>query len=348
MDIGLPQAKYPEGTLKPRAFYRELLDRTNSLPGVERAGAVSILPLGGNFDTAGALPEGFALGAGEMPYPERYIVTPGYFDTMKLRLKRGRFLTEGDDENAPLVVLLSETAAQRWWPNQDPIGRRLKVPGLDNSPPLWRTVVGILQDVKQAGLDAPHTMQVYLPHAQYSSRYLTLVVRSKSEPMNLAPEIRQQINQLDPDQAVSNVATMDQVLSDSVASPRFSAALLVSLAGLGLLLATVGVYGVLSYGVSQKTREIGIRMALGAARKDVLSLVVGQGMKLLLLGVVAGTAAALLLTRLMSGLLFGVTASDPVTFGGIAIFLGAVALMACYIPARRAAKVDPMVALRYE
>ena len=348
MGIALPGAKYPEGTAKPRAFYRELLGQVNSLPGVENAGAVSILPLGGDFDTAGTEPEGFDDGPGKMPYPERYIVTPRYFAAMKIRLIRGRFLVDADDENAPLVVLISQTAAQRWWPNLDPIGRRLKLPGFDTNPQPWRTVVGVLEDVKQAGLNAPHTMQVYLPHAQYSTQYLTLVVRSESDPLSLTGEIRRQINRLDPDQAVSNVAAMDQVLSDSVASQRFSAALMGSLAGLGLLLATVGVYGVISYGVSQKTREIGIRMALGAARKDVLSLVLGQGVKLLLIGTAGGTVAALLLMRLMASLLFGVTASDPVTFVGIATFLAAVAVAACYIPARRAARVDPMEALRHE
>jgi len=197
-------------------------------------------------------------------------------------------------------------------------------------------------------LDAPHTMQVYLPHAQYRSGYLTLVVRTKSDPLSLAGELRRQVRSVDPEQAASNIASMDQVLSDSMVSRRFSSALLGSLAALGLLLASVGVYGVLSYGVSQRTREIGIRMALGAAQKDVLSLVVGQGMKLLLTGTAVGLALALLLTRLISGLLFGISASDPVTFASIVVFLAAVAFWACYFPARRAARVDPMVALRHE
>lgn len=348
MDIGLPSAKYPAGTGKPLAFYRELLARINALPGVEVAGAVSILPLGSNFDSAGAEPEGFAHGPGETPYPERYIVTPGYLAAMRIRLVRGRLFSEADDENSPLAVLISETAAQRWWPNQDPIGRRVKVPGFDYTPQPWRTVVGVVQDVKQAGLDAPHTMQIYLPHAQYRNGYLTLVVRTKSDPLSLAEEVRQQIHSLDPEQAASNIASMEQVLSDSMVSRRFSAALLGSLAALGLLLASVGVYGVLSYGVSQRTREIGIRMALGAAQMDVLSLVVGQGMKLLLMGATAGVVAALLLTRLMSGLLFGISASDPATFASIVVFLTAVAFLACYFPARRAARVDPMIALRVE
>ena len=348
MNLALPASKYPENTAKPRMFYRELLASVSSLPGVKSAGAVSILPLGGDFDTAGALPEGLTLGAGEIPYPERYIVTPGYFDAMRLRLKRGRFLSEADDENAPLALLISETAAQRWWPNQDPIGRRVKVPGFDPSPQPWRTVVGIMEDVKQAGLNAPHTMQFYLPHAQFSTQFLTLVVRTGSDPLSAVGEIRREVAQLDPELPVSNVASMDQVMSDSVAPQRFSAALLGSLAGLGLLLAVVGVYGVLSYSVSQRSREIGIRLALGAARHDVLALVVGNGLKLLLIGVVAGTVAALLVTRLMSNLLFGISASDPLTFAGVAVFLSAVAFLASFIPARRAAKVDPMVALRYE
>jgi len=348
MNIALPGSEYPENTPKPRAFYRELLHGIDSLPGVQSAGAVSVLPLGGDFDTAGALPEGLALGPGKMPYPERYIVTPGYFDAMKLRLRRGRFLSEADDENSPLAVLISETAAQRWWPNQDPIGRRVKVPGFDPSPQPWRTVVGVVEDVKQAGLNAPHTMQIYLPHAQFSTGSLVLIVRTGPDPLDVTGEIRREVAGIDPELPVSNVASMEQVMDDSTASQLFSAALLGTLSGLGLLLAMVGVYGVLSYGVSQQTREIGIRMALGAARRDVLALVVGNGLKLLLTGVAAGTVAALLVTRLMSGLLFGVSANDPLTFVSIAVFVSAIALLASYIPARRAAKVDPMVALRYE
>jgi putative ABC transport system permease protein len=348
MDIGLSSAKYPQGTEKPMIFYRELLRHVNALPGVERAGAVNVLPLSADFDTAGTEPEGFVFKRGEMPYPERYIVTPGYLAAVGIRLVRGRLLTDADQEGAPLAVLVSTTAAERWWPNQDPIGRRVKVPGFDYSPQPWRTVVGVVQDVKQAALDAPHTTQIYLPHAQYGVGSLTLVVRTKSHPLDLAPVVQRQVRELDSDQGVSNVATMDQVMSDSVASRRFSATLLGALAALGLLLASVGVYGVISYGVSQRTREIGIRMALGAKRNDVLSLVIAQGMKLPLLGVAAGAVAAFVLTPVMSSLLFGISPSDPVTFAGSVIFLALVALLACYIPARRAAKVDPMVALRYE
>ena len=348
MEVALPSAKYPLGTIAPARFYRELLQHIDALPGVQQAGAVSILPLGANFDTVGVQPEGFSYGPGQAPYPERYIVTPGYLHAMRVRLLRGRLFSDADDEKAPLAVLVSQTAAQRWWPNQDPIGRGLKVPGFDPGPQPSRTVVGVVDDVKQAGLNAPHTMQMYLPQAQYQYSFLTLVIRTQSDPSSLSGEIRHTIAQLNPELPVSNIASMEQVIEDSVAPQRFSAALLGSLAGLGLLLAGIGVYGVLSYGVSQRTREIGIRMALGAVRRDVLALVVSAGLKLLLAGVAAGTVMALLLTRLMSKLLFGVSPGDPLTFASIMLFLSVIALVGCYIPARRAAKVDPMVALRYE
>lgn len=348
MDIAVPSINYPAGAEKTIALYQALVRRVTEVEGVKAAGAVSVLPLSANFDTAGTEPEGFVHGPGQTPYPERYIVTPGYMTALGIRLLRGRLFSDRDQAGAPLVVLISNTAAQRWWPNQDPIGRRVKVPGFDSGPQPWRTVVGMVEDVKQSALDAPRTMQIYLPHAQYGNDYLTLVVRTKSDPLSLAPEIRLRAMQFDPDLAVSNIASMDQVLSDSVASQRFSTLLLGTLAGLGLVLAAVGVYGVISYGVSQRTREIGIRVALGAARRDVLSLVVSQGMKLLLLGAVSGTLLALLLTPIMSGLLFGVSALDPVAFFGSEAFLVVVALVASYIPARRAANVDPMVALRYE
>jgi len=348
MDVAVPAIGYPEGTQKNVLLYQTLMGRVTALPGVEAAGAVNVLPLSADFDTAGTEPEGFVYGPGAMPYPERYIVTPGYLTALGIHLLQGRLLTDRDQAGAPLVALISNTAAQRWWPNHDPIGRHIKVPGFDYSPQPWRTVVGVVEDVKQAALDAPHTMQIYLPHAQYAITNLTLVVRTKSDPLSLAPEIRRRAMQLDPELAVSSIASMDQVLSDSVASRRFSTGLLGVLAGLGLILASVGVYGIISYGVSQRTREIGIRMALGAARKDVLSMVMAQGINLLLIGAVAGTSLALLLTPVMSGLLFGVSSLDPVAFLGSEVFLALVALLASYMPARRAANVDPMVALRCE
>jgi putative ABC transport system permease protein len=349
MGIGLPSAKYPFGTTKPVVFYRELLGRVGALPGIQSAAAVSVLPLGGDFDTAGAGIEGQAYGPGQEPSPERYIVTPDYFKTMQIGLLRGRIFSEADDENSPLIVLISETAAQRWWPGQDPIGKRMRISGTTvEQGTLWRTVAGVVKDVKQNGLDAPHSLQVYIPHAQHQGDSMVLVVRTSSSPLNHAPEIRQVISTMDRDLAVSDTASLEQVLSGSISARRFSTVLLGIFAGLGLILASVGVYGILSYSVAQRTPEIGIRIALGATRADVLSLIVGQGFRLALVGVAVGAMAAVALTRLMSSLLFEVSPADPTTLVSVALLLGAVAFVASYLPARRATKVDPIEALRYE
>ncbi len=349
MNIGLPSLTYPFGSPKPVIFYRDLLDRVSSLPRVQSAAAVSILPLGGDFDTVGTEPEGRVYAPGEYPYPERYVVTPAYFKTLQISTVRGQAFSEADTSDSPLVVVVSETAAQRWWPNEDPIGKHVRLPGyVPGMEKVWRTVVGVVNDVKQAGLDAPHTMQIYVPHSQNRNDFMALVVRTSQNPLNYATEVRRQISALDKDLAVSNIASLDQVVSDSVAARRFSAALLGAFGALGLLLASVGVYGVLSYSVAQRSAEIGIRMALGAAQKDVLLLIVAFGFRQAFWGVVAGTAAALALTRLMSSLLFGVSPADPATFVAAALLLGAVACAAGYLPALRATKVDPMVALRYE
>ncbi len=346
MSIGLPSVTYPEGSAKSVSFYRDLLDQVSALPGVQSAAAVSILPLGGDFDTVATEVGGRDYGPGEEPYPERYRVTPGYFRTLEIELVGGRTFSAADTAESPLVVVVSETAAARWWPHEDPIGKRVRLPaGMDK---IWRTVVGVVRDVKQSGLDAPRTMQIYVPHAQSGSDFMALVVRTGQHPLDYTAEIRRRISALDKNLAVSDVATLDEVVSDSMASRRFSAILLGSFAGLGLLLASLGVYGILSYSVSRRTAEIGIRMALGAVPNDVLLLILKLGLRQTLLGVAVGTAAALALTRLMSGLLFEVSPADPVVFVGSASLLAAVASMAGYIPARRAAGVDPMVALRDE
>jgi putative ABC transport system permease protein len=346
MNVSLPSLTYPDRSGKPESFYRELLHQISSLPGVQSAGAVSILPLGGDFDTVGTEVEGRVYGPGEVPYPERYRVTPGYFRTLEIGMLRGRPFSDADTAESRQVVLVSETAAQRWWPNQDPIGKRVRLPaGMDQ---VWRTVVGVVHDVKQAGLDAPPTMQIYLPHAQSGSGSMTLVVRTSSDPLSSINAIRQRILARDKTLVVSEVASLDEIVSDSVAARRFSAFLLAAFAALGLVLASVGVYGVLSYAVAQRTPEIGIRMALGAARNDVLWLIVRSGLRQAFWGVLAGTVAGLALTRLMSGLLFEVSPSDPLSFAGSAVLLAAVACLAGYIPAFRAAQVDPMVALRSE
>jgi putative ABC transport system permease protein len=330
-------------------FYRELLMRISTLPGVQSTGAVQVLPLGNDFDTAQAQVEGQVYSPGTEPSPERYVVTPGYLKMMQIGLVSGRSFSEADNANSPLVVVVSETAAERWWPHQDAIGKHMRISGNSVAQSLlWRTVVGIVKDVKQNGLDAPHTIQVYIPHAQYMNGSMVLVIRTAKDPLSHAGDVRQQISAMDRELAVSDVASMEQVLSGSIASRRFSTVLLGSFAWLGLVLASIGVYGVISYSVAQRTREIGVRMALGATRKDVLALIVGQGLRLSLLGLAAGAFVALVLTRLMSSLLFGISAADPATFICVALLLGVVAFLASYIPARRVAKADPVVALHCE
>jgi len=349
MNLGLPSAKYPHGSVKPVNFYRELLTRISTLPGVQSAGAVSVLPLGADFDTVGIEVEGQVYGPGEQPYPERYIVTPDYLKVMQIPVVRGRAFSDADDDKSPLAVLVSETAAQSWWPKQDPVGQHIRLPGFtDEMAHTWRTVVGVVKDVKQAGLDALRTQQIYIPHAQERNGFMTVVVKTASDPLTYTAPIRRQMLSLDRYLAVSDVASMEQVLSASTATRQFSTALLGAFAALGLLLTGVGVYGILSYSVAQRTAEIGIRIALGAGQSDVLSLVIGQGLRLVLIGAAAGTVTSLLATRLMSSLLFGVGPADPVTFVSVVLLLGAVAMVASYIPALRAARLDPIVALRNE
>jgi putative ABC transport system permease protein len=252
--------------------------------------------------------------------------------------------------DSPAVAVVSETMARRFWPGEDPTGKRI-TPGSPDStdPDDWITVIGVVKDVRQFELDAEPRPQMYLTYIQagfFAPRHL--VVSTDVEPLGLASAVRKTVWEIDKDQPVSNVSTMEDVLSESISRQRFSMLLLGIFAAVALVLAAVGIYGVMSYSVAQRTHEIGIRMALGAQRSDVLKLAVGQGLKLVMIGVAIGLAGAFILTRVMTSLLFGVSASDPTTFVTISVVLISVALLASYIPARRATKVDPMVALRYE
>jgi putative ABC transport system permease protein len=247
-----------------------------------------------------------------------------------------------------MAALINETMAKELWPGEDPIGKRIKFPGSERNPQPWRTVVGVVNDVKQYGLDKKEPMQIYLPEAQFPGSFMTLVVRTSIDPKNTMAAIKGEILAADPDQAVYDIRTMEQLLSDSISLRSFSMMLLIIFAAVALTLAAVGIYGVISYSVTQRTHEIGVRMALGANRKDILKLVIGQGMTLTLIGVAIGAAASLALTRLMASLLYGVSATDSATFVFISAILVGVALGASFVPARRATKVDPMVALRYE
>jgi putative ABC transport system permease protein len=341
-------------------FYRQLTDRLAALPGVESVSAINHLPLAGDWWGTSLAIEGRPL-----PPPGQEVIgifrvsRPGYFQTMGIPLRAGRDFNDRDTPDAPGVAIINETLARRHWPSEDPIGKRVTLddPRDKSRPPQWLTVVGVVKDVKQnSWTDAPSN-EIYVPF-QHSRGFfrgtaghytsMTLVIRTTVEPQSLAVAAQETVRSLDRNLPVSSVVTLEQVIADTLWQPRFNLQLIGIFAALAMTLAAIGLYGVMSYSVAQRTREVGLRMALGARRRDVLKLVVGQGMKLALAGVASGLLAAVALTRLMEKLLFEVSATDFSTFVLIAVLLIIVALLACWIPARRAAKVDPMVALRCE
>jgi len=279
---------------------------------------------------------------------ESYDVSPDYFRVMGMQLRAGRGFTERDDENAPPVIVVNETLARRYFAGEDPIGKRTLDKGIKHTVE-W-TIVGVVADVKRYGLEAESQPEVYSPYPKfpYLEPFLLLAVRTAGDPLKLAPAVRQQVRELEANQPIVDVMTMEQRLSESVAPRRFQMLLFGLFAAVALVIAAVGIYGVISYAVSQRTHEIGIRMALGARGADVLRMVIWRGLSLTLVGVALGLTAALALTRVMKSLLFNVSATDPATFALIALLLVGVALIASYIPARRATKVDPLQALRHE
>lgn len=278
------------------------------------------------------------------------VVSPGYFEAMRIPLLRGRLFDDHDGPDAPSAAVINETMARKFWPNEDPLGKRFKFNLVGGNFRLFQ-IVGIVGDVRQMGLNAPPKEEMYFPHWQANGNYMvpsTLVVRTTSDPESLVSAVREAVWSVDPNQPVSDVLTMDDVLDREVAQTRVQAVLLGGLAALALTLASVGIYGVMAYLVMQQTREIGVRVALGAQPRDILGLVLGRGTRLTLMGVGVGVAAALLTTGLMRSLLFGVSPMDPLTIASVAVLLTFVALLASYIPARRAMRIDPMVALKYE
>jgi putative ABC transport system permease protein len=284
-----------------------------------------------------------------LPVGSLLSVTPDYFRALGIPLARGRLFTDADREGTPPVCLINETLARQSFPGEDPVGKRIKQGGSDRPDNQFMEVVGVVGDVRYEGLHAKVQPTFYLPYQQSPWFDMSLVVRtSVAEPRSLAAAVSREVWALDRDLPVARVATMEELMSRSVAQPRFRTLLVAVFSCVALLLAAVGVYGVMSYAVVRRTHEIGVRVALGAQVRDVLRLVVGHGLRLVLAGIGLGLAGALLLTRVMEGLLYGVSAADPLTYAGIAVLLAAVALLASYIPARRATKVDPMVALRYE
>ena len=328
--------------------YRQLWDRLEHVPGVSASGGVTSLPLSQAYAWTPITVEGRTPLPGEkfLNADER-VVGGHYFEAMGIPLRRGRFFNEQDDASKPRVVLVDEYMAEQVWSGQDPIGKRIHIVELKSDDP-WQTVVGVVGRVKQDTLDSDPRIAFYLPQTQYPTRAMTVALRSGHEPSGVLSAVKNELRKLDADLPMYYIRTMQQRVDESLARRRFSMLLLAVFAGVALALATIGIYGVMAYLVNQGTREIGIRVALGATRRNIVSLVVRQGMALALSGVAIGLAGTFLLTRLIRSLLFGVQATDPVTFVGIALLLGLVALLASYIPARRASRVDPLVALRYE
>ncbi|HEX8140371.1 MAG TPA: ABC transporter permease [Pyrinomonadaceae bacterium] len=346
MRVSLPMTKYPEDG-NVIAFHEQLLPRIESLPGVKGAGTVSVLPLlGGN--TTRLLVEGRpAPPPGEELEANFREVSTGYFRTMGVPLIAGRNFTERDKVGTPEVVLINQTMAHRLFPGENPVGQRLnfasmQVKGLE--------IVGVVGDEKVTGLDSATTPVMYVAFLQDPGRTLNLVVRTTSDPLSVAGAVRSEIGSLDPDLAVFEVRTMEQLIDNAPSTflRRYPAFLIGVFAGVALLLAMVGIYGVISYSVAQRTHEIGVRMALGAQRSDIFKMILGQGLLLTFAGVGCGLVAALILTRFLASLLFGVSTTDPLTYLAVSLPLILSAMLACYMPARKATKVDPMVALRYE
>jgi putative ABC transport system permease protein len=313
---------------------------------VASAGSIQFPPLGGLLPATGFWVAGRPVpNPSEAPVTGVSIVTPGYFATMGIPLVKGRIFSERDQDGAPQVTIVSQSLARQQFPNMDPIGQRLFVEWGRETP---YQIVGVVGDVKHDGLEKNSQPTVYFSNAQETQTIATLMIRTGGDPMKLAPAAEQIIHAYDKDQAIAHVQPLDRFLTKAVARPRFQSVLLACFAGLALLLAAIGIFGVMSYSVAQRTHEIGIRVALGAQREEVLRLVVGQGLALALIGTAGGLAGALALTRYLRTLLFNVSPTDWLTFTAVPVVLCAVALAASYLPARRAMRVDPMQALRYE
>ena len=343
-NISLPKSKYSTDA-QTIQFFDQALERLRAVPDVKEAAVASGNPIeGSNLSFVFATKELQALAPADQPSAGYYVVSPSYFHTLGISLLVGRYFTQGDSAGSPRVAIVSQAVAQRFFRDRSPIGQTIKI-GVGAGDPPWREIVGVVGDVKDDGLGEAATMTVYEPCAQQAWSSMSLFLRSNSDPSHLAGILRSQVMSVDKDQPVAEIATGEQLMSEAVAGPQLRTLLLGLFAGLALVLASLGIYGVMSNTVAQRTHEIGVRMALGAGQRSVVRLVLGNGMRLTLLGIVLGTLGAFALTRLMKGLLFHVTPTDPATFVEVALFLFLVALLASYIPARRATRVDPVVAL---
>jgi putative ABC transport system permease protein len=343
VELSLTSERYADESQRA-AFYQQLLERLSTLPDVQAAAIVNHPPFSGRrgidvFKIEGK-PE--PKGLDDLPLADSRVISPDYFQMMSIPLLQGRAFTAADAKASPQTVIVNQAFAERYWPGENPLGRRL------SNEDEWMTVVGVVGDIRQSGLDQEAAPHVYAPYLQTPLRRSGVLLRTSGDPLSLVAAVRSQVNVIDPDQPIYNIHTMEELIAGSMSGRRLNLMLLAVFAFTALVLAGVGIYGVISYAVTQRTREIGIRMALGAQSSDVLKLIVKQGMVPVVIGMALGIAGALALTRVMASLLFGTSATDPLTFALIALLLSVVALLACYIPARRATKVDPMIALRYE
>jgi predicted permease len=353
MRVSLPQQRYQKPE-QVAAFYRDVLSRVRQLPGVDAAGAISNLPLSGGGGSGTTTIDSKAVSPDKTtPELDLRPVMPGYFEAMGITLVKGRFFDDRDIPTAAPVAIVDETLVQTFWPNEDPIGKRLHAGGgqpSERNP--WLTIVGVVRHVRMRTLEAPSRMELYWPQMQRPFNSMSLAIRTSTEPMTLANAVQKQILAVDPQQPVYRIRTMNEFLASSIERRKLSMLLLAIFAGAALALAAVGIYGITSYSVAQRSQEMGVRMALGASRTGILRLVLGQSLTTAAIGVTAGLIGSFILTGLLSSMLasmlFGTTAIDPLTFAAVAAVLIAVTILASYIPARRATRVDPMVALRYE
>jgi len=348
LQIWLSEAQYPE-IYQRSDFYRDVIERIEAIPGVISAGGSTTLPVADVQTKASFIIEGReSERPGEVFLTNHRRVRPGYLRTLGVPLLEGRYLAASDDAQAPGVVVVSKAMAEHYWPGEDPIGKRVKRGWRSPDELPWLTVVGVVDDVLDNGLDNPPEPTWYLPDSQHDTEYMNLVVRTEGDSLALAPAIRQAIRDVDPEQPIYRVATLRSLVDESVAKRRFGAVLLSVFAAVGVLLATIGIYGVMSYTVGARSREISLRLALGARPREVLRTVIARGMALTAGGLVVGLVATALLVRLFSSLLFGVSPTDPAILGGMSLLFVAIALVANYLPARRVTRVDPVVALRSE
>jgi putative ABC transport system permease protein len=346
LQVFLSPVQLPERNSKAAIILHEMLENIRQLPGVRSAGLVNALPITGGPSTEFVIEGRPAPRLGEEPGADIRVADSQYFSTMGIPLLAGRVFTEHDNAGAARVIVINQTLARTFWPNENPLGQRITMK--DWGPRLTGEIVGVVGDVETNGLDEQVGPMIYWSYYQFGLVFNSMVVRTEGDPLLMVSAVKGRIWSVDKDQPVSQVRTMNQYLSHSLARRRLYVVLLGVFACVALSLAAAGIYGVISYSVAQRTREMGIRVALGADRVDILRMIVLQGAKLALAGELVGIVAALALTRLMTSLLFGITAVDPMTFAVVALLLSAVALAACYIPASRAMRVDPMVALRYE